>query len=162
MDTILQEIEKALNAKLYYLAVAMALTLPDICAALASPDGESSGPKYKDWYNANLAKQYSNITDVDCWKLRCGVLHQGRCGHPQMQYDRIIFTMPGHGIVHNNIMSKALNLDASVFCKDVIATVRAWLKINQNDSVIRANVQNLVKFRQNGLPPYIVGMPVIA
>ncbi|EQD56665.1 hypothetical protein B1A_11430, partial [mine drainage metagenome] len=53
METILQEIERALDAHLYYLAVAMVLTLPDICAALASADGESSGQRYRDWYDAN-------------------------------------------------------------------------------------------------------------
>jgi len=32
MEMILQEIDHALNAKLYYQGVVMALTLPDICA----------------------------------------------------------------------------------------------------------------------------------
>jgi hypothetical protein len=66
METILQEIDKALNAGLCYLAIAMALTVPDICAALESPNGETNGPKYKAWYNANLANRYPRITDADC------------------------------------------------------------------------------------------------
>ena len=43
METLLREIEHALDAGLFYLALALSLSLPDICAALDSPNGESSG-----------------------------------------------------------------------------------------------------------------------
>jgi hypothetical protein len=164
METILQEIDRALNTGLYYLAIAMALTVPDICAALESPNGETSGPKYKAWYNANLANQYPNITDADCWSLRCGVLHQGRCGHPQMQYGRILFTLPNsqNNVFHNNIINDALNLDAVLFCRDVVASARHWFKGKQNDPIVQSNLPNLVQLRPQGLPPYMVGMPLIA
>lgn len=39
MELILKEIERALDAKLYYLALQASLTLPDICGALQSDDG---------------------------------------------------------------------------------------------------------------------------
>jgi hypothetical protein len=35
MDVILKEIEHALKIRLFYTAIVMCLTLPDICAALA-------------------------------------------------------------------------------------------------------------------------------
>lgn len=84
MDDILNEIDRALAAGLYYLAIAMALTIPDICAALEAENGETNQQKYKAWYESNLAYKYTNITAQDCYSLRCGVLHQGRCGHPKM------------------------------------------------------------------------------
>jgi hypothetical protein len=34
ISTILNEIETALSAKLYYVAIAVALSIPDICACL--------------------------------------------------------------------------------------------------------------------------------
>ena len=52
MEVITQEIERALDAGLYYLALVCTLTLPDICAALESPTGDTSGKsgeKYKKW-----------------------------------------------------------------------------------------------------------------
>lgn len=58
LELMFLEIERALDAGLFYLAVAMSLTLPDICAALESPNGEASGPKYKAWFNANLARYF--------------------------------------------------------------------------------------------------------
>jgi hypothetical protein len=58
MEMILSDIERALTARLYYVAITTALTLPDICAALESPDGTTSGPKYKAWYNLHLGPIY--------------------------------------------------------------------------------------------------------
>jgi hypothetical protein len=164
MEMILQEIDRATQAGLHYLAVAMALTIPDICAALESPDGQTSGPKYRAWYNANLAPQYPNISDADCWSLRCGVLHQGRYGHPNMQYGRILLTVPNaqRNVFHNNIINDALNLDAVIFCRDVITSARRWFANHRNDAAVRANLPNLVQFRPQGIAPYMVGIPLIA
>jgi hypothetical protein len=163
METILAEIQRALNAKLYYLAVALSLTLPDICAALEAANGDTSGSKYKNWYNRYLASTYRNITAEDCWSLRCGVLHQGRFGHGRMQYARVIFTIPGHGPrLHNNIMNDALNLDAVQFCQDVTNAVRTWYCEKSKDTNVVANLPNLMRYRTNGIEPYIVGMPVIS
>ena len=164
METILSEIELAIKSKLYYLAVAMALTLPDICAALESEDGLTSSKKYKAWYSENLAEKYPRMTDVDCYSLRCGVLHQGRCGHPNSQYGRVIFTIPNaqRNVFHNNIINDALNLDAPQFCADVVQSVRDWFVGSQHLVNVKANLPNLVRFRPHGLSPYMVGMPVIA
>ncbi len=164
METILSEIERALAARLYYLAIAMALTVPDICAALESPNGETTGAKYKAWYNANLADKYPRITDADCYSLRCGVLHQGRCGHPNMQYARIIFTVPNaqNNVFHNNIMNDALNLDTVIFCRDVVSSARTWFVQRANDPAVQTNLPNLMQLRPLGLAPYMVGMPLIA
>jgi hypothetical protein len=169
MEMILQEIERALQARLYYLAVVMAVTMPDICAALEAANGRTSGDKYKAWYNAHLAPLYPRLTDDDCYSLRCGVVHQGRFGHPGMQYDRIIFTLPDPrgNIFSGNVFGgggnpPTLNLDAEAFCRDVIAAVRAWFAAKQADANVVANLPNLVQFRPNGMAPFIGGVPVIA
>lgn len=164
MDSIFHEIERALQAGLYYMAVSMALTIPDICAALESEDGETSARRYKAWCNANLANRYPRITDVDMYSLRCGVVHQGRFGHPQMQYARIIFTIPNaqRNVFHDNILNDALNLDAVTFCNDVIEAARKWFADQHNNPVVTQNAQRLVQFRPRGLAPYVVGIPLIA
>lgn len=165
MEMILREIERANQAGLHYLAVAMALTVPDICAALESPDGQTSGTRFKAWYNANLANRYPNITDNDFWSLRCGVIHQGRYGrHGNMQYARVIFMVPNrqNNVFHNNILNDALNLDAVWFCQDVVESARAWFASKRCDPTVEANLPKLVQFRPEGLAPYMVGMPLIA
>jgi hypothetical protein len=164
MEMILREVEQALSARLYYLAITMTFALPDICAALESADGATNPDRYRAWYDANLAVQYPVITAQDCYCWRCGVLHQGRFGHPGSQYSRIVFTMPNakRVSIHGVILSDALNLDADQFCRDVVAAVRAWFAAKGNDSNVRANYPRLVQFRPDGLLPYIKGLPVIA
>lgn len=164
IDTTLDEIERALSAGFWYLAIGATLTLPDICAALASANGQSSGQKYCAWYEANIAAQYPWLTAEDCYCLRCGVSHQGRLGHPNMQYARVLFTVPNaqRNFFHNNIMNDALNLDAQTFCRDFIVSVRAWLAANAGDPNVQANLPHLLQYRPQGLAPYMVGMPLIS
>lgn len=164
MESILLEIEKALNAKLYYLGLVMVLTLPDICTALESPKGETSKKQYMKWYDENVAAKYPNLTANDCYSLRCGVVHQGRCGHPNMQYARVLFTVPNDqkSGFHNNILNGALNLDAMIFCKDMMNRVRHWFSRVQTNQSVKVNLAHLVQFRPQGLSPYMVGMPLIA
>ena len=75
MEMILKEIEAALAAKLYYLAVTLSLTLPDVCAALEAADGGTSSDRYKAWYTAHLGPTYgAMLTADDCCSLR--ILHR--------------------------------------------------------------------------------------
>ena len=126
METITREIERALSAGLYYLALISTLSLPDICAALESSNGETSGAKYQAWY-ATWLTTYPEITGNDLYSLRCGVVHQGRLGHPKSQYSRILFTLPStRAYLHQNIINDALNLDLETFCRDMIEAVLRW------------------------------------
>jgi hypothetical protein len=170
LDAIFEEIIGALNSRLYYLAISTALTIPDICAALESANGESSTPQYKDWYERYLSKEYPNLTPKDCWVLRCGVSHQGSFGHPGSQYSRVVFTLPhphGH-VLHNNrgpgdgSPKEFINLDAIRFCEDFIEAAQKWLSENSENTTIRANLPRIVRYRPNGLDPHITGVEVIA
>jgi hypothetical protein len=160
METILREIEEALKAQLHFLAVSVALAVPDICSALEAPDGRATGARYEAWFNANLSAQYPFMTGADCYRLRCGVIHQGRFGHRSMQYGRVIFVLNAPGI-HQNILNDALQLSAEQFCHDVIVAVRQWFTAKKGDPHIVTNLPYLVVLRPGGFPPYVGGMPVI-
>ena len=164
IQPILHEIQKAIDAGLFYLAIASCLSLPDLCAALESPTGTTSGPQYKDWYGQWLGPKYPNITADDCWSLRCGVVHQGRFGHQRMQYSRVLFTIPtaSRNVFHNIIVNDALNLDATIFCADTIRSVSEWYVTKQNDPLVSQNLPRLLRLYPAGLPPYMIGMPLIA
>lgn len=162
MHAIVNEIEATLGAGFYYVSIAMALSLPDMCAALESADGQTTGPKYRAWYNTWLAAKFNNITAEDMYRLRCGVVHQGRFGHPRMQYSRIIFTLPGPNHFHNNIFDDALNLDARTFCLDILSVVKAWYDAHAADQIVAENSSKLLQYRPNGLLPYMFGVAVIA
>lgn len=85
-------------------------------------------------------------------------------GHPQMQFARVIFSLPdGRGnVFHDNIMNDALNLDARIFCETIIAAVESWLRANANDGVVQRNLERLLRVRPEGIAPYMLGMPVIS
>jgi len=164
METILAEIERALNAQIFYPALVVTLTLPDICAALEAPNGRSSRLKYIAWYDAHVATIYPLVTAIDCYSIRCGVVHQGKFGHPGSQYSRVIFTLPdpGRNTFHKNIINDALNLDPIIFCRDMISIVRLWYEIAQSDPIVQKNLPDVVQVRLGGIAPYIVGLAVIS
>ena len=169
MDVILKQIDRALDRGFHYLAVVSALTLPDICAALESPDGRTTRERYKAWYNSWVKNKYPMISDDDFYRLRCGVVHQGILGPQGMQYSRIVFTLPGHARMHAcisrdnaGVIESALQLDAISFCRDLMESVNEWYAAKQNDANVQKNLPRLLQFRPNGLPPHFVGLPVIA
>lgn len=166
LETVLGEIESALAARLYYAALAVALTLPEICESLAHPNGSlkrESYVRYKEWYRAYMAGRVPELTDEDCYSLRCGVLHQGRLGRTGMDYARIIFTSRDHGaFMHRNILNDALNLDVATFCRDMISGARAWYDEHKDDEKVIEHLPLLFRWRPGGMAPYIVGLPVLA
>jgi hypothetical protein len=172
MEPILQEIEKALNAKLYYLAIVLAVTLPDICAALEASDGRTSSTRYKAWYKADLAGKVWFLTEDDCYSLRCGVVHQGQFGVAGSQYDRVAFFMPHPDpsrtlVIRGTRFGTAPNeiiytYSAVEFCQHIIDAVRLWAANKTSDVNVQKNLPKLIQYRPNGMPPTISGFLIIA
>jgi hypothetical protein len=102
VEPVLLEIERTMAAGLWYAAVALSLTLPDICASLeARPNARSDGQKarYKSWFNKNLAGKIGLSAD-ECWGLRSGVVHQGRYSNKDIRvYQRVAFTFENWGCI---------------------------------------------------------------
>lgn len=165
LEMILREIEGALDAELYYLALMLGLAIPDICGALENESGWSTRDRYKAWYDAHLASLFPFMTADDCYSLRCGVVHQGRMGLKNKQtYSRVIFTLPvpGGNVVHGGSINDVLQFDAVWFCRDIIKAARQWFWNAQTRPVVRRNLPNMVRLRPRGFSPYVVGPPVIA
>ncbi len=164
LGALTDQIERAISAGLYYLAIVVALALPDICAALESPNGEATRQRYKVWCDAWFLPKYHFLTSQDLYSMRCGVLHQGRLGHPNMQYARVLFTLPNadNNVAHHNIIYGALNLDVETFCHDMNSAVDQWYSAKQSDPSVQANLPRLVQFYPQGLDPYIGGLPLIS
>lgn len=165
MDDLLSQIKIALNSNLYYLALYTTLALPDICSALSSKDGKTSGRQYIEWYDKYAkGKCSSNLDGFACYKFRCSSLHQGTTQDKRMGYSKIIFLEPVNQnmILHDNILNDALNIDLNIFCLAMIKAVEDWLNdIKDTPNFIR-NYKKFMKRYPNGLSPYIVGIPVIS
>lgn len=92
MLQLIDDLNKALNAECYYAALALALTLPDICGKAEYPQ-EKSTKRYKDWYDKQIGKheQCPNtsmpyLSGEVVYSLRNSLLHQGT---PNIDVDTI-------------------------------------------------------------------------
>ena len=84
---IIDEIEKSIKNECFLAALALALTLPDICGKAEYPTEKCDTKRYISWYNAYVGKfekpsdpygtdmPYSSGEIV--YNLRCTFLHQG-------------------------------------------------------------------------------------
>ncbi len=164
MQDLLDQIRSASQAGLYFAALFPALALPDICGALESSDGLATGAKYTAWFDQHIAPRYrGSLTGRDCYLFRCSLLHQGKTVHPAGRYSRILLVEPGvQGIVmHNNVLHDALNIDIGSFCEDLTSAAEVWLPQARRLPHFAAHLAQFVTRYPSGLPPYIVGVPVV-
>lgn len=174
---IFDEIRAAVDANAWVLALFGLLAIPDICAALADPDGQTSGSRYKQWFGDNLGDKYSlpraaetfspgEAVDAaaffaptpqtvaefahELYKLRCTMLHEGSSSN-RSQFDLVAFRAPGEGRIHKGFMEingqRALLLDLPIFAEDVITAAELWLAANKGREPIQSNLTRLVGWR---------------
>jgi hypothetical protein len=98
MRDLIASIEQSLKTENWYGALAVALTVPDVCSSLESTDKKSKvGPRYAKWFDTYVGPRYAFsdeylellrrggvdlkalgpawLTGKDCYALRCSVLH---------------------------------------------------------------------------------------
>ena len=168
MRDLLEQIERGLGQNLYYLALFGALSLPDICGAVDSDNGEADRSKYIRWFNEYVGDRYKYgervfLSGDDCYYFRCALLHQGSSQHPKSGYARILFLEPGatSNVLHCNVLNDALNIDVRIFCQDIIDGVRTWLGKVEGTPRFNTNMAKFIRRYPQGLSPYIGGVPVI-
>lgn len=89
---IIDEIEKALSHDLYFAALNLALTLPDICGKAEYPSLRSTRERYIQWYDKIVGVTEKPPRDDEpempylsgevVYSLRCSLLHEG---NPNLQ-----------------------------------------------------------------------------
>ncbi len=162
LHPLLDEINAAATHGLPFMAVAMAVALPDICVSLSSIDGRSDASRYKDWCRNHLGSEFAYLTPEDLWSMRCGVLHNGRFGDMKHNVQRVIFALPGNATWTNAILDDVYFYSVDAFCRNLTQAVRQWLERHLSDPTIQANMPRLMQYRPAGLAPYVVGVPVLA
>lgn len=166
MQNLFAEIRAAIVGGTWVIALMSVLAVPDICAALGSENGRSTGGKYKAWIRNNLGWIYPSIDPGEFWQIRCSMLHQGlsaptRSGE-EGRYSRVVFTDSRSGYnLHDNVFHDAINLDFPSFAEDVIHAADWWLEANATNPHIRKNLIRLVRWYPDGFAPYISGLPVL-
>lgn len=166
MEELLTKIKKALECKLYLVALQSTLTIPDICAKLTIGKGDVHKSDYINWYEGNI-KNKQGLTGQECYSFRCAMLHEGRMRHKEMEHSRIIFLVPNDeyifsGNIFRNINGQnAINIDLVSFCNEMINCALKWWQINKENEIVKTNYEKIVKYHEKGLRPFIEGVPVI-
>ena len=171
MRELLDQVLRAADARLYYLALFGALAVPDVCASMESADGLTNASRYISWFDSHVAPAYTvgpdrqpSLTGEDAYGVRCSMLHQSRTRPHRGAYSRVVFVEPGHHglVMHNNVMGDALNLDISLFCRDVVTAASDWLVNAERTRTYQANYPHFLQRYPEGIAPYIVGVPVLS
>lgn len=101
----IEEIEHCVHAKCYFAALALVLTLPDICGQVEYPNERYVGTRYVDWFNSFVTPFYfindssapQNQFDGErCYALRCAFLHSGNYDLKQQKASIQIDTFKFH------------------------------------------------------------------
>jgi hypothetical protein len=162
MERFTNSLRKSVEHGDWYVALTMALTLPDICGRIQCP-GAKSQPRYVEWFNHWLAYQFKRkigpdrfehtfMSGDDLYALRCSYLHQGdvdittqRAQQQRNALDRFVFVVPPEGcVIHLNQSDRTLQLQVSIFCEIVADAVDRWYASNKADSRIAHEVQKLL------------------
>lgn len=107
MKTALEEIRRAVELECYLPALALALTIPDVCGKITYPEDPIVRDRYKNWFDEWVKPRYivSAIHTSDgklqthcdgryfngylCYKLRCSLLHENN-DHIQNEVGEIL------------------------------------------------------------------------
>src|SRR5690606_15538214 len=87
LNPFIISVRKSLIEKNYYVALATALILPDICSKLEQPDAYTN-KRYPEWFDNYVGKKYIAyigpekmkhvfLSGGDAYALRCSFVHQG-------------------------------------------------------------------------------------
>ncbi|WP_420957575.1 hypothetical protein [Burkholderia gladioli] len=158
MERFTTAVREAIAQRNWYSSLAMALTLPDVCANLETPD-QGSRARYVRWFEEWVQDKYTShfgldrtifLSGNDCYALRCSYLHEG-AGDIQGQrareaLDRFHFITPppGGSIVHNNRINAALQLQVDIFANDIADSVDAWSSSVKENPDIQTRIGSLL------------------
>jgi hypothetical protein len=76
MKRFTDAIAKALADKNWLAAVALSLTMPDVCGGMEHPN-DGSEKRYRAWWDKYMLKHYPRLSSADAYALRCAYLHEG-------------------------------------------------------------------------------------
>ncbi|MGR3180996.1 hypothetical protein [Enterobacter cancerogenus] len=86
------------------------------------------------------------FTANDCWALRNACLHEG------IDKDRLrkfTLTIPTKGFItgHLNSINGILQLDAKIFCEDIVKAARVWVEDMKKDADMKKKLDEMIKVK---------------
>jgi hypothetical protein len=147
--------------------------LPDACGAIGYPAIQRNRERYVKWFDAYVPPYGADgeLTGDAFWMVRNGMIHETGLRFSKFGFERIGFTVPNRQqITFASFFAvncgpegeSAFTLDLVEFFERVAGGVAKWLEDIATDQDKVARLDTLIQLRPNGLPPVIVGTPVIA
>lgn len=163
--TYWSDMDRCRNAGAYWALLHVTVCLPDICAALESADGETTGSRYVAWCERYLPDPL--LSGAERYRMRCKVLHQGRAttDQPACRYVGFSFGQPAATgeVDHRRVDGLALNLDVGLLADEMKQSVTRWIRYLESNlggpealNVVR-NLPSLVQVRQLAFPAPLGG-----
>ena len=168
LGSILNDIQRALDAQLYYPALVVALTVPEICVALTVDNSVFiREAHYVAFVNKYTTPSELGVDGQSCYRLRGGVVHRGNAaGHPFFGATNVMFALPespvkmhGMALQVGDKVSTAFVLEN--FCNEMIAAAHRWYDDHKADAKVIENMPKLLSYKPDGLPPFVSGSPMI-
>ena len=158
----------------WFAALAIALTLPDICGAVDDPGTNNSKARYVTWWDRYMADHYRCTPDEDeewyepftylpgseAYALRCAYLHSGTddVDRNGSVMKRIGFLgPPSSAHLGFDEQNRKLNVGLEQFVEWVCVGVETWLAQHQGDPIIEARLDGLVAIIPSAIR--LVGRP---
>ena len=168
LEHIFQDMWRAFSARLYYPALLVALTLPEVCSALKLENDVFVRKKhYTEFVDAFTTPSELGLDGVSCYRVRGGIVHRANAAaHHLLGNTHVIFTVPEtqssmHAFTIAVGDKSAGMFDLRTFCSAMDRAVRTWFQTNKCDPLVAKNINCLISWRPNGLPPFFGGMPVV-
>ncbi|OTG58860.1 hypothetical protein B9T36_11015 [Acinetobacter sp. ANC 4204] len=159
MQQYLDSIKLSIETNNYFGAIALALTLPDICASIEAQNNKTNQHKYCRWFDKYLLNKYTifstdgNIvvfSAKECYATRCSFLHQGT--HITEHQD--IISEEKNAVKSVNFMNDTIfkgyirlgdeiTLDVKIFCQNMIIAVEQWILENRDNDFISKKISFL-------------------
>jgi hypothetical protein len=164
---------KALETENLYVALSLALTLPDICGSIEDPGPGKTQKRYKAWYTTWLQPTYTQpahrgspakifLTAGECFQLRNSLIHLGSSDLDQkkvVDLESIKFfdnTVMAHCIYVGSVsvggvpQAPFLQLNAARFCRDMFDAVDKWDASVANNEAIKKEKEKLLFIHTSG------------
>ncbi len=122
------DFERCQRSGAFFALLHTTVCLPDICAALESANGESTGAKYSTWCDKYFS--HPELRGSERWKMRCKILHQGRAIAGQAgRYSAFVFGEPDSSGTadHLRVDGATLHVDVGRLFVETRQAVAKWI-----------------------------------
>ncbi|WP_157042441.1 hypothetical protein [Novosphingobium aromaticivorans] len=144
---MIDDLRACASAGIWHAALALALSVPDICGGYDAPNAGSRA-RFVNWWNRHMAQKLvptgaRPLDARDIYALRCAMLHEGK-GNIERQRARVAvaefaFIRPPDGLVmHYNTFNNQLVLQVDLFCEQICRGAEEWLAIPGNARKVEA------------------------